>query len=179
MGKTLIRCLRLGLGIKLDEDGADEFAFSCTVRRLLGINHGNQALEFRSAPVDSVDLFANQELEAVSRSLFRLDPTSGYGARFAINTVVGEFSPLLMMATLLDILETSLVRHGDKLGFRSFKLHGSLVALVDEVFDLFAVVGDPEVLDLLPKDTAQLSLIKVIFRHRGEKNRPGRHAIRV
>ena len=179
MGKTLIRCLRLSLGIKLDEDGADEFALSCTVSRLFGINHGNQALEFGSAPVDSVDLFANQEFEAVGRSLFRLDPTSGYGARFPINPVVGEFRPLLMVATLLGILETSLVRHGDQLGFCSFELHGRLVALVDQVFDLFAVVSDPEVLDLLPKDTAQLSLIQEIFRHRGEKNRPGGHAICV
>ena len=179
MGKTLICCLRFSLGIKLNEDSADEFAFSCTVRRLLGINHGNQALEFGSAPVDSVDLLANQEFEAVSRSLFRLDPTSGYGARLAINTVVGEFSPFLLVATFLGLLETSLIRHGDKLGLCTFELHGSLVALFDEIFNLFAIVGNPEVLDLLPKHTAQLSLIEVIFRHSGEKDRPGGHAICV
>ena len=131
MGKALIRCLCLSLGIKFDENSADECAFPCTVRRLLGINHGNQALEFGSAPVDRVDLFADQKLEAVSRSLFRLDPTSGYGARFTINPVVGEFNPILMVATLLGLLQTSLVRHGDKLSFSSFELHGDFVALVD------------------------------------------------
>ena len=44
VGKALIRCLRFSLGIKFDEDRADECAFSCTVRRLLGINHRDQAL---------------------------------------------------------------------------------------------------------------------------------------
>ena len=90
----------------------------------------------------------------MSGSLFRLDPTSGYGARFAIDTVVGGFNPSLMMATLLCLLHTSLVGHGDKLGFCGFELHGGLVALFDEVFNLVAVVGDPEVLYLLPKHTA-------------------------
>ena len=179
MGKTLIRCLRLSLGIELDEDRADECAFSSTVCRLLGINQRNQALEFRSAPVDSVDLFANQKLEAVSRPLFRLNPTSGHRARFAINTVIGEFSPFLMVTSLLGLLQTSLDRHFDKLGLCSFELHGDRVALLDEVFNLIAVVGNPEVLYLFPKHMAQLSLIKVCFRYRGEKDRPRRHAVRV
>ena len=180
MGKTLIRCLRLRLGIKFDEDGADKGAFSCAIRRLLGINHGDQALEFGSAPVDRVDLFANQKLEAVSRTLFRLDPTSGYGAGFAINTVVGELSSCFRMAPLLlGLGQTSFVRHGNKLCLCGFELHGDLVALLDQVFNFFAVVGNPKVLDLLPKHAAELSFIKVVFGYRSEKDRPGRHAIRV
>lgn len=77
MCKTLIGGLGFLLIVEFDKDGADKFAFPSAVAVLHRGDFGNQTLELGPAPIDGIDLFANQELETMSGTVFGLDETSG------------------------------------------------------------------------------------------------------
>ncbi len=177
--KALIGCLGFGLRVELNEDGANECAFAPTKFVLHSVDCGNQALKLRSAPIDCIDFFADEKFEPVGRSLLWRDPTCSHGARFTINTIRRGSFFVFAVGPFFHRLGSSFDRSLDKLGLGGFKLHRDLVSLFNDLFNLFAIIGDPEILYLLSKHASELALIQVVLGYRVDQYCASRHAIGV
>lgn len=178
MSKHLVGVLGLGLSVELDENARD-LLVSAGLESLLGaVDLRDQALQLGSAPVDRVDLLANQskESQAVGRSLLSRNPSCRQTSRLGINR--GGLCAL-MGATLLDGLEAFTIGGLDELDLGLLELHGDLVALLDEIINLFGVASDPDVLDGISKHLAELALVHVYLGDRGEKDCSGRDTVGV
>lgn len=75
MSETLVSGLSLGEGGELDKNRVDGLCLGTLVLLLLLMNLRHKLGKLGSAPIDCVDLLANERLETVSRSLLGVQPS--------------------------------------------------------------------------------------------------------
>ncbi|KFZ05692.1 hypothetical protein V501_08113, partial [Pseudogymnoascus sp. VKM F-4519 (FW-2642)] len=180
VGQGLVCGLSGGLGEELDEDGVDGLIGAGLVLLARDLGVGDQLLELLAAPVDGVDLGAEkaEEASAVGWALLGWEPAGGDGSGLGVGG--GDDGLLIVGGTaLLGGLEALLVGELDQLGLGAFESEGGLVALLDELVELLGVTGDPDVLDLVAEDLAELGLLEVHIGDGGEENSAGGDAVGV
>ena len=144
MGNDLESRLRFGLGVELHEDRADEGHVPGTVLGLQGTNLGNETLELRPAPIDGVNLFADEEFGLVSRSLLGFEPARCCRARLAVRcSRIAKVFAIRLRTALFGGLQSGRIREFDQLRFSSFQFHRSFVPFVNKVLQLLAFGRDP------------------------------------
>ncbi|KFZ14047.1 hypothetical protein V502_06294 [Pseudogymnoascus sp. VKM F-4520 (FW-2644)] len=177
--QRLVGTLGGGLGAELNEDGVDGLIGTSLVGLARNLGVGDQLLELLAAPVDGVDLCAEEaeEASAVRWALLGWEPAGSNGSRLGIS---GSDNGLLVIGSaLLEGLEALLVGELDQLGLGALEPVGSLVALLDKLVKGLGISGDPDVLDLVAKDLAELGLIEVGIGDGGEEHGAGGDAVRV
>jgi len=133
---------------------------------------GDELLELGAAPVDSVDLLANERLQSVGWAVLLGDPSTSNIARLDSSGVRVALSSSLLVVFLFS-LEAFAVCSANEFGFGALESHGSLVTPVDEVVELFGIAGNPNALDGVTKRPAKNGLVQVIVRNGGEEDSPG------
>lgn len=126
--------LRGPLRVEFQEDSADEISLALPVFVLLRLNLGNELGQMLTSIGDGVDLFTNQELEAMG------------GAVLRVAKVVHTLSCFESLLSLLR-LDAILVGIAGELDLAVLELHCGGVPIIDQLLQILAVGGDPGVLD--------------------------------
>lgn len=168
--------------MEFDKDSRDLLDIDGAVPRLQFFNFGGETLNFRASPVDRVNLFANQELQAVSRPLLLLEPTCCDGTGLILVGGAVQMADILLgrISALLRGLQPRRIGLFDQFDLGPFQLHGRFLSLLDLIFQLADVRGDPDVFNPLRAEHAtQFRFVQVVIGDSGEEHCPRRNAVRV
>ena len=90
--------------------------------------------------------------------LLRVDISSSNRAGFAFSIAIMVFF-FVPGAAFLDGLQPSGIGEFDQFCLCAFQLHGNLILLFDKLLHIFAVGGNPQILQLFTEHASQLGLI--------------------
>src|SRR5690606_13296282 len=125
----------------------------------------NQLGQMTSAPINSINLFADKRRQLVSRTIILRDESGSNAAALPLRTQC----LFIILSSLFTTLPPCLVCCLDEIDFSSLQLHHSLVALLHQLLNFLGVAVDPNARDII-EDSEQGSLVETILWDASNKN---------
>ena len=157
MRKTLERSLGFRESFEFHKDRVELLAVVSPLVSLHSVDLRDESLKLGAAPIDGVDLLANQWLQFVGWSILRVDVLSRCSAASLHDLGSRALAFLLSLHSIA-------IGGLNKLCLGCFELHCSLVSLVDFLFKLLGVGCEPDAADLRAEHSFELSFIQIVVR---------------